>query len=197
MSAVLADLAVESEAATLLGLRLAAAIDAGDPLARLLTPLAKYWVCKRAPGMVYEAMEAHGGAGYVEAGPMPRLFRQSPLNAIWEGSGNVIALDVLRALGREADSVEAVQHWLMAQRGKNALYDAWVAAIDLTRANEATARLLVERAALAAQAAVLLEWDSPMADAFCTLRLGERGMAYGAFDARVDCAGIIARAMPG
>ena len=197
MSAVLADLALESEAATMLGLRLAAAIDADDPLARLLTPLAKYWVCKRAPGMVYEAMEAHGGAGYVEAGPMPRLFRQSPLNAIWEGSGNVIALDVLRALGREADSVEAVQHWLMAQRGKNALYDAWVAAIDLTRANEATARLLVERAALAAQAAVLLEWDSPMADAFCTLRLGERGMAYGAFDARVDCAGIIARAMPG
>ena len=197
MSAVLADLALESEAATLLGLRLAAAIDAGDPLARLLTPLAKYWVCKRAPGMVYEAMEAHGGAGYVEAGPMPRLFRQSPLNAIWEGSGNVIALDVLRALGREADSVQAVQHWLLAQRGRNALYDAWVGGIDLTKANEATARLMVERAALAAQAAVLLEWDSPLADAFCTLRLGERGMAYGAFDARVDCAGIIQRAMPG
>ncbi len=197
MSAVLADLALESEAATMLGLRLAAAIDADDPLARLLTPLAKYWVCKRAPGMVYEAMEAHGGAGYVEAGPMPRLFRQSPLNAIWEGSGNVIALDVLRALGREADSIEAVQHWLMAQRGKNTLYDQWVAAIDLTRANEATARLLVERAALAAQAAVLLEWDSPLADAFCVLRLGDRGMAYGAFDAKVDCAGIIERAMPG
>ena len=105
-------------------------------------------------------------------------------------------LDVLRALGREADSVEAVQHWLLAQRGRNTLYDAWVAGIDLTKANEATARLMVERAALAAQAAVLLEWHSPLADAFCTLRLGERGMAYGAFDARIDAAAILDRAMP-
>lgn len=196
MSAVLADLALEVEAATALGMRLAQAFDAQDPLARLLTPVAKYWVCKRAPGMVYEAMEAHGGAGYVEAGPMPRLFRQSPLNAIWEGSGNVIALDVLRALGREAEAVAAVQDFLMAQRGKNVDYDRWLAAIDLRRVHEGTARLLVERVALAAQAAVLLAWDNPIADAFCTLRLGERGMAYGAFEAQVDCAAIIARAMP-
>jgi len=196
MAAVLADLALESEAATASALRLAQAFDGADPLSRLLTPIAKYWVCKRAPGMVYEAMEAHGGVGYVENGPMPRLFRQSPLNAIWEGSGNVIALDVLRAMSREPDSVEAFQAFLLDQRGKNAAYDRFVAAIDLSRANEGTARLLVERAALAAQAAILLAWDNPLADAFCTLRLGERGMAYGAFDAAIDCRAIIARAMP-
>ena len=196
MAAVLADLALESEAATLLGLRLAQAFDDNDVLARLLTPVAKYWVCKRAPGMVYEAMEAHGGAGYVEAGPMPRLFRQSPLNAIWEGSGNVIALDVLRALGREPDSVAALHQFLAAQRGKSGAYDAFTAAIDLKSVHEGTARLLVENLALAAQAAVLLEWESPLADAFCALRLGQRGMAYGAFDAAIDTRAIIERAMP-
>jgi putative acyl-CoA dehydrogenase len=196
MAAVLADLALESEAATATAMRLAQAFDENDPLARLLTPIAKYWVCKRAPGMVYEAMEAHGGVGYVENGPMPRLFRQSPLNAIWEGSGNVIALDVLRAVAREPESVEALQAFLLAQRGKNATYDRFVAGIDLGRAREGTARLLVEQAALAAQAAILLDWDNPLADAYCALRLGQRGMAYGAFDASVDCAAIIARAMP-
>ncbi|HQN54421.1 MAG TPA: acyl-CoA dehydrogenase family protein [Novosphingobium sp.] len=196
MAAVLADLALESEAATATAMRLAQAFDENDPLARLLTPIAKYWVCKRAPGMVYEAMEAHGGVGYVENGPMPRLFRQSPLNAIWEGSGNVIALDVLRAVAREPESVEALQAFLLAQRGKNATYDRFVAGIDLGRAREGTARLLVEQAALAAQAAILLGWDNPLADAYCALRLGQRGMAYGAFDAAVDCAAIIARAMP-
>ena len=196
MAAVLADLALESEAATATAMRLAQAFDENDPLARLLTPIAKYWVCKRAPGMVYEAMEAHGGVGYVENGPMPRLFRQSPLNAIWEGSGNVIALDVLRAVAREPESVEALQAFLMAQRGKNATYDRFVAGIDLGRAREGTARLLVEQAALAAQAAILLGWDNPLADAYCALRLGQRGMAYGAFDAAVDCAAIIVRAMP-
>ncbi|HPZ46689.1 MAG TPA: acyl-CoA dehydrogenase family protein [Novosphingobium sp.] len=196
MAAVLADLALESEAATATAMRLAQAFDENDPLARLLTPIAKYWVCKRAPGMVYEAMEAHGGVGYVENGPMPRLFRQSPLNAIWEGSGNVIALDVLRAVAREPESVEALQAFLLAQRGKNATYDRFVAGIDLGRAREGTARLLVEQAALAAQAAILLGWDNPLADAYCALRLGQRGMAYGAFDAPVDCAAIIVRAMP-
>ncbi|KAB2854284.1 MAG: DNA alkylation response protein, partial [Sphingopyxis terrae] len=159
MAAVLADLAVESEAATALGFRLAQAFDEEDALTRLLTPIAKYWVCKRAPGLIYEAMEAHGGAGYVEAGPMPRLFRQSPLNAIWEGSGNVIALDVLRAVAREPEGVAALQDFLAAQRGRDALYDRWVEAIDLTRADESSARLLVERLALAAQAAVLIGQD--------------------------------------
>lgn len=196
MAAVLADLAVESEAATALGFRLAQAFDEGEALARLLTPVAKYWVCKRAPGLVYEAMEAHGGAGYVEAGPMPRLFRQSPLNAIWEGSGNVIALDVLRAIAREPEGVDALQAFLTAQRGRDVAYDAWIEAIDPAGVQESTARLFVERVALAAQAAVLLAQDNPMAEAFCRLRLEPRGSAYGAFDAAVDMRAIIDRAMP-
>lgn len=196
MAAVLADLAVESEAATALGLRLAQAFDENDPVARLLTPIAKYWVCKRAPGHVYEAMECHGGAGYIEAGPMPRLFRQSPLNAIWEGSGNVIALDLLRAIGREPEGVEALQGFLAAQRGREAAYDAWIDAIDLKSAHEGNARLRVEQLALAAQAAVLIGWDSPAAEAFCRLRLSARGSAYGAFDAVIDTRTLIERAMP-
>ena len=197
MTAVLADLAVESEAATALGFRVAQAFDTGDPLARLLTPLAKYWVCKRAPGFVTEAMECHGGAGYIEAGPMPRLFRQSPLNAIWEGSGNVIALDLLRAIAREPEGVEALRGFLENARGRDPLYDAWIDTIDLSATDEARARLLAERLALAAQAAVLLAWESPLAGAFCRLRLAPRGSAYGAFDAQVDARGIVGRAMPG
>jgi len=140
-------------------------------------------------------MECHGGAGYIEAGPMPRLFRQSPLNAIWEGSGNVIALDLLRGLAREPEGVAALRGFLDAARGQDRRYDAWLDAIDFS-AGEAGARLLVERLALAAQAAVLLAWDNPLADAFCTLRLAPRGAAYGAFDSVVDARGIIDRAMP-
>src|SRR3546814_12704629 len=103
MAAVLADLAVESEAATALGFRLRRAFDEEDAIARLLTPIAKYWVCKRAPGLVYEAMEAHGGAGYVEAGPMPRPFRQCPPHAPLAGSGHVIAPAVPRAVARDPE----------------------------------------------------------------------------------------------
>ncbi|MDX3884619.1 MAG: acyl-CoA dehydrogenase family protein [Sphingomonas sp.] len=197
MAAVLADLAVESEAATALAFRLAAAFDTDDPLARLLTPIAKYWICKRAPGFVYEAMECHGGAGYVETGPMPRLFRQSPLNAIWEGSGNVIALDVLRAIAREPESVEALHAFLHAARGHDAAYDRWIDGIAFSGLDEAGARLQVERLALAAQAALLIGRGSPVADAFCRLRLHPRGAAYGAFDAAIDARSIIDRAMPG
>ncbi|HEY4584891.1 MAG TPA: acyl-CoA dehydrogenase family protein [Brevundimonas sp.] len=195
MAAVLTDLAVESEAATALAMRLAATFDADDAVGRLLTPVAKYWVCKRAPNMIYEAMEALGGAGYVETGPMPRLFRQSPLNAIWEGSGNVIALDVLRAAGREPEAVEALRDWLASQAGKSADYDRFVAGLDLTT-NEAGARLAVERLALAAQAAALLEMDSPSAETFIALRLRPRGMAYGAYEVEVDQRAVLERAMP-
>ena len=197
MAAVLTDLAVESEAATALSMRLAQAFDQDDPLARLATPVAKYWVCKRAPGMVYEAMESLGGAGYVETGPMPRLFRQSPLNAIWEGSGNVIALDVLRAFGREPEAVEALGGFLQAQRGSDAGYDAWIAGLDLAGASAANARWSVERLALALQAAVLLEAGSPAAEAFCRLRLSPRGGLYGAFDAAFGGGALLDRAMPG
>jgi len=198
MAAVLADLAIESEAATALALRLAQCFDRDEPLARLLTPIAKYWVCKRAPGFVYEAMECLGGAGYIETGPMPRLFRQSPLNAIWEGSGNVIALDVLRAIAREPDSVAAMRDFLDAQRGANGDYDAWLAALDAdpTDAGEAAARRRVERLALAAQAAVLLAWNNPLADAFCRVRFGRSGATYGAFAGELDTRPILDRAMP-
>jgi len=195
MAAVLTDLAVESEAATALSMRLAATFDTDDAVGRLLTPVAKYWVCKRAPNMIYEAMEALGGAGYVETGPMPRLFRQSPLNAIWEGSGNVIALDVLRAAGREPEAVQALRDWLASQAGKSADYDRFIAGLDVT-AHEAGARLAVERLALAAQAAALLEMDSPSAEAFIALRLRPRGMAYGAYEVEVDQRAVLERAMP-
>ena len=126
MMSVLADLAVESEAATALAFKVAMALDANDPLARLLTPIAKFWICKRAPAMVYEAMECIGGAGYVETGPMARYFRQSPLNAIWEGSGNVIALDVLRAMEREPQSTESLRAFLASARGSHSSYDNWL-----------------------------------------------------------------------
>ncbi len=195
MAAVLADLAIESAAATALSLRIAQAFDDDDPLTRLLTPIAKYWVCKRAPGMVGEAMECHGGAGYVESGPMPRLFRQSPLNAIWEGSGNVIALDLLRGIAREPEGVAALRDWLAAARGRDTRYDRWEETIDFS-VGEAGARLLAERLALACQAAVLLRWDDPLAEAFCALRLAPRGSAYGAFDGDVYTRAIIARATP-
>jgi putative acyl-CoA dehydrogenase len=197
MAAVLADLAVESEAATALSMRLAQAFDQDDALVRLATPIAKYWVCKRAPGMIYEAMESLGGAGYVETGPMPRLFRQSPLNAIWEGSGNVIALDVLRAFGREPEAVAALRGFLEARRGLDAVYDAWTADLDLTDVSETNARWTVERLALALQAAVLLEAESPIAGLFCRMRLQPRGRLYGAVDGAIDTRKVLDRALPG
>jgi putative acyl-CoA dehydrogenase len=196
MAAVLADLAVESEAATALGFRLALAFDKDEPLARLLTPLAKYWVCKRLPGFVYEAMECLGGAGYVETGPMPRLFRQSPLNAIWEGSGNVIALDVLRAMDRESDALADFRALLASAAGRNRAYDAWLDSLEFGAADESRARHIVERLALAAQAAVLLAADSPVAEAFCRLRFEEPAFGYGASGAAINANDLIGRAMP-
>jgi putative acyl-CoA dehydrogenase len=196
MTEVLADLAVESEAATALALRLAQAFDRDEPVARLLTPIAKYWVCKRAPGFVYEAMECLGGAGYIETGPMPRLFRQSPLNAIWEGSGNVIALDVLRAVGREPEVLEALRDMLETATGRFAAYDAWLGAIDWASTSEGQARNRVERLALAAAAAVLIAADGPAAEAFCRVRLERPAQAYGASGAKIDAAALAARAMP-
>ena len=196
MAAVLADLAVDSEAATALAFRLARAFDHNEALARLVTPIAKYGMCKRAPGFVYEAMECLGGAGYVEAGPMPRLFRQSPLNAIWEGSGNVIALDVLRAMAREPASVEALRAFLADAAGRIPAYDAWIAGLDLKHADEALARHGVERLAIAAQAAALIAADNPMAQAFCALRMEHTAQTYGASAARIDTNAIIKRAMP-
>ena len=124
MQNVLADLAVESEAATALAVRLAAALDAGESaFLRLAGAAAKFWVCKRTPGVVAEAMEVLGGNGYVEESGLPRLYRQAPLNSIWEGSGNVIALDVLRAMGRSSDTLAAVTAEIELARGADARFD--------------------------------------------------------------------------
>jgi putative acyl-CoA dehydrogenase len=127
MQEVSADLAVEVQAAAALFTRLASAVDRGEgPLLRLAAAAAKYWVCKRTPTVVGEALECLGGAGYVEESPLPRYFRESPLNSIWEGSGNVIALDVVRAAGREPESVQALQDELALTSGADSRLDASV-----------------------------------------------------------------------
>ncbi|MGH6877384.1 MAG: acyl-CoA dehydrogenase family protein [Rhizomicrobium sp.] len=207
MRAVLADMAVESEAATALVFRVARSFDdaatdsAAAAFARIATPVAKYWLNKRVVNFVYEAMEVHGGAGFVEESVMPRLFRQSPLNSIWEGSGNVICLDVLRALAREPESVAAFIDELDAARGAYAPLDAAIARVKdrlIQRSGEAEARRLVEEMALALQGAVLARHALPaIADAFCATRLAERpGFTYGAGAAKVDTDAILTRALP-
>ncbi len=208
MQNVLADLALESEAATALALRVARAFDeavrepARRSFARIATAIAKYWICKRAPALVGEALECLGGSGYVEECMMPRLYREAPLNGIWEGSGNVICLDVLRALEREPDSREALMAELAAARGADRRYDALLGRIDAELAArggwETRARRLVEDLALALQAALLLKSAPPaVADAFCASRLeGAHGLAFGTLPAGVDFTTIIERALP-
>jgi putative acyl-CoA dehydrogenase len=207
MQRVLADMALESEAATQLAFRIARSFDesersqAAAAFTRIATPVGKYWLNKRVVNFVYEAMETHGGAGYVEESVMPRLFRQSPLNSIWEGSGNVICLDVLRAMMREPDAVPAFINELETAHGENAALDS---AIDALRDRlmqvpvEDQARHLVEQMAVALQASVLVRHAPAfVADAFCATRLsGHSGSCYGAIDARIDTAAILKRAMP-
>lgn len=208
MRNVLADLAIESEAALALSMRVARAVDAAprDPheaaLARVATAIGKYWICKRAPAFVNEAQECLGGAGYVEESILPRLYRQAPLNSIWEGSGNIQCLDVLRALSREPETGEALLAELDHAQGLHRALDDTVASLRVSFADaaraEAGARLLVEHLALALQASVLLRADSPAADAFCRSRLGgEHGLALGTLPVDVDFGGIIARARIG
>jgi putative acyl-CoA dehydrogenase len=205
MRSVLADLALESEAATALLLRLARAYDAreGDhaeaAFARLATAAAKFWVCKRATPMVGEALECLGGAGYVEESSMPRLLREAPLNSIWEGSGNVICLDVLRALSREPRSLEAVLAELERARGGDKRLDAHLDKLgqELSRkdAAEARSRRLVEMLALALQASLLVRHaPSAVADAFCATRIaGDWGRTFGALPDSADVAAILER----
>ncbi|UWQ20263.1 acyl-CoA dehydrogenase family protein [Jannaschia sp. W003] len=193
MRALLADLCLEVEAAVALMMRCAAEVDAVSPLARALVPAAKYWVCKRQAGVVQEAMEAHGGNGFVEDWPMARLFRQSPLNAIWEGSGNVIALDLLRVLARERAAVEALVAWLDgALEGDPALarWKGWLAPGAL---DEAQARAFAEETAVLAQAAAL---GGEAREAFRAARLDReaRGLGYGTVV--LPEAWLIGRAMP-
>ena len=205
MQSVLADLALESEAATALGMRLARAYDeaGADPgaraFARIATAVAKYWVCKRAPAMIYEAMECLGGNGYVEESILPRLYREAPVNAIWEGSGNVICLDVLRAMVREPESVPALRGELALARGAHAAFDAHCAALDRDLADpadaEARARSTVERLALALQASILLRAAPEIGAAFCAARLAAPSFTFGALPASVPRRTLLDRAL--
>jgi putative acyl-CoA dehydrogenase len=208
MRAVLADLALEAEASLTLTLRVARALDnrASDPhedaFARIAAPLGKYWICKRTPAHAYEAMECLGGSGAMEDSPMPRLYREAPINAIWEGSGNVQCLDVLRAILRAPQSLDAYFAEIDSARGANRALDAHAAALkgdmrDLDDFEE-RARDLCDRLALALQASVMVR-SAPAAnaDAFCASRLEGRGARnWGALPKGLDLAAIVKRALP-
>ena len=204
MGAVLADLALETEGALVLVLRLAGACDvaARDPgeaaYWRLLTPAVKYWVCKRAPAFVYEAMECLGGNGYVEESMLPRLYREAPVNAIWEGSGNVMGLDVLRAFARDGDAARDVLARLGAEVGD--LPGGREAASAVTRLlseGDAQARAATERLALIGAAAALkASAPQEICEAFAASRLAHPHATYGAGETRLP-ARLIERALPG
>ena len=200
MRGVLADLILESEAATALAMRVAWSFDEDEVLARLITPVSKYWLNKRVPELVYEAMECHGGAGFIEESVMARLFRQAPLNSIWEGSGNVICLDVLRAMGREPESVDALVEEIMAAHGSDPRFDRFASARvnRLARPVEPVeARQLCEDLGVALQASLLLRHaPSFVADAFCAGRLDAEGRCYGTLPPGVDVDALIERGSP-
>ncbi len=208
MQNVLADLALESEASVAMAMRVARAVDASqrDPreaaFARIATAIGKYWVCKRAPGFVNEAQECLGGIGYVEENILPRLYRQAPLNSIWEGSGNVQCLDVLRALRRDPETREALFAELKDVAGEHKALDrqvAWLkSAFEDHNSLEGRSRLVVERTATALQAAQLARTaPGQLAALFADARMGEEtGLAYGTLDPHGDVGGIVDRAMP-
>ena len=199
MRAVLADMALEVEAAVALVFRLARALDqaADDPgeaaYARVMTPVAKYWICKRSPGFVFEAMECLGGNGYVEESILPRLYREAPVNAIWEGSGNVMCLDVLRALKREEEA--AVVTTVARDAGRS----AGIEAVDLRSVDEGSARETVGRLALTASVAALkASTPTAVTEIFMHTRLDNpHGALYGT--GRMDNAAmemLLQRALP-
>lgn len=209
MRVVLADLAVESEAATVTAMRLARAFDdaargddGAEAFRRLATAVGKYWVCKRQPTVVGEALECLGGNGYIEESIMPRLFRESPLNGIWEGSGNVICLDVLRAMAREPEALEAFLAELDTTAGSDERLDAAVARVRTELGDivgiEARARRVVEAMALAFQGSLLVRHGHPaVADAFLASRLsGDEGLALGTLPPGIDVGAIVERARP-
>jgi putative acyl-CoA dehydrogenase len=208
MRNVLADMALETEAALALGLRMAKAMDQRADtheanLARIGTAVAKYWNCKRCPPLVGEALECHGGPGYVEESIMPRLYREAPLNSIWEGSGNVMGLDVMRAMGREPDTAHAFVSEVEKARGHDRYLDA---AIDALKAElgeleglEGRMRIVTEMMALTLQGALLAQHaPSQIAEAFCASRLAPRYRgAFGTLPAGLDLDTILERALPG
>jgi putative acyl-CoA dehydrogenase len=210
MQSVLADLVIEVEATTALVIRLAGAFDRaeGDPaerdFARLAVAVAKYWVGKQAPRVIVEALECLGGNGYVEESILPRLYREAPVNSVWEGSGNVICLDVLRAIDRSPAALEALIAELDKARGADHRLDADIdrlkASLPDWRRQEDQARVMVERLALALMAAILVRFaPTALADAYCASRLGERaqGRQFGALPRALDLAPILRRAAPG
>jgi putative acyl-CoA dehydrogenase len=208
MKNVLADLALESEAATALALRLARSFDRTDDaheqvMQRLLTPVAKFWICKRGSHFAQEAMECLGGNGYVEEGGegvMARIYREMPLNSIWEGAGNIMAIDLLRAL-RKADAAAALAHELAPAKGMHPALDRLAAQLPIRveeMATEMEARRLAQDVALAVQAALLAQ-TAPGAvfSAFCDSRIGgEWGHSFGSLGSGVDFDAILTRAMP-
>ena len=206
MMNVLADLALETEAATALSFRVARAFDnaANDETEaaykRIMTPVAKYWVCKRAPNLAYEAMECLGGNGYVEEAIAGRIYREMPVNAIWEGSGNVMCLDVLRALSREPEALGVVLAEFDQVKGQNAAYDGALLALKDAFVEpaglEARSRQIVEVMAKVAAGSILLRHaPGAVADAYCTTRLGrDWGDIYGTLPLGVDQSAILERA---
>jgi putative acyl-CoA dehydrogenase len=203
MQNVLADLCLDSEAATVGALRLARAYDEDHrAFRRIATAVLKYWICKATPALVAEALECLGGNGYVEESTLPRLLRESPLNSIWEGSGNVNCLDVLRAARRELDAVPALLAEIDLAGGGNRHLDAAAARLRGELGDEddaeARARRVVELAALCLQGSLLVRHAPPeVADAFCATRLGgEGGRAYGTLPAGADHAWIVERHRP-
>ena len=206
MRQVLADLAIEAEAATMLAFRLSRSFDEMEEdetaklFSRLATPVAKYWLNKRVISHVAECMECHGGGGYVEEWPIARFYRQAPLNGIWEGSGNVICLDVLRALARNPESTDVLLSELRLAAGANRFFDNAIVEFEsvLHQAVEADARRLAGQMALLLEASLMLRHAPPADSAlFCQSRLGaELVAAYGALPGKADLDAIIARAMP-
>jgi len=212
---VLADLALESEAATALALRLARAVDASENgqdasghealMRRTLTPIAKFWICKRGSLLAQEAMECLGGNGYVEEhgeGVMARVYREMPLNSIWEGAGNIMALDLLRAL-RTGPVAEALLHELSPARGADGGFDRVAASLPARidgATEEADARRLARDVALVVQASLLKQHaPAEVFDTFCASRLGDAvggGGAFGLLGASAPLDALIARAMP-
>ena len=206
MARVLADMALDVAGATALSMRLARAFDmaAGDraeaAFARCMTPVVKYWVCKIAPALLYEAMECLGGNGYIEDGNLARAYREAPVNAIWEGSGNVMALDVARVLSRAPGLFDEVLEWIGGQlgpRGQGTI-DVLRAALQLTETDQGVARLLTEQLAYAAAAAELRQLGADdIADAFIETRLGGQWRStYGMLDARHDAMRILDQLYP-
>jgi len=205
MTNVLADLALESEAAAVLTMWLARAYDQSSDNAqvirRIVTPAAKFWICKRTPFLTYEAMEVLGGSGYIEESIMPRLYREAPVNSIWEGSGNVMCLDVLRALERTPSAAEILRHEL--GEAKNTRVKTFAERIEKRlaardRADESQARALVRDLMLALQGSLLVRHaQANVSDAFCASRLdGDGAQIFGILPRGLDTRGIAERAGP-